>query len=36
MIGEKMNVDGYLYNFVTIFKNGAYYCFLKEEDTVQT
>ena len=35
MIGENINVNGYPYKYVTIFKNDTYNCFLKEEDTDQ-
>ena len=35
MIGEKMNVDGFPFKFVTIFESVDYYFFLTSEDTVK-
>ena len=35
MIGEKMNVNGYPFKFVTHYNNESYYCFLKDEDKIK-
>ena len=34
-IGEQMSSDGYPYNFLTLYENEEYFCFLQMDDTIK-